>query len=304
MTSPTTTDSPAHFRYAQDPSYNPTPLTQPPFQHSSPLHLTAPHSTTTNLVFKYGDRVLVRDMRCSAPAGGFTLETHGFEVVRHDSGFDDWEDREAVEGRYLGEVEGLVRRVLGVGLRVRVYDWRVRRGVGVGGGVGGGSGGGNGEENGGIKYARPLRTLRMVLDQTVRGMVKRVRHCMGSEAEELLKGRVRMVNLWRPLHHPPSNWPLALCDATTVSPTDLIPTSFITPNYVGEMYNVMYHPDHTWYYLSQQEPDEVLLFKIADSRTDVRAKYCPHASFWLEGEEREGVLRESIEVRVLVFGGE
>lgn len=37
----------------------------------------------------------------------------------------------------------------------------------------------------------------------------------------------------------------------------------------------LYSPDHKWYYLHHQTPEEILLFKIFDSDLDVPAK-CKH----------------------------
>jgi len=38
------------------------------------------------------------------------------------------------------------------------------------------------------------------------------------EAEELLRGRVQIINLWRPIRGPLRDAPLAVCDASTVKP--------------------------------------------------------------------------------------
>lgn len=59
-------------------------------------------------------------------------------------------------------------------------------------------------------------------------------------------------------------------------------------------------PGHKWNYLYKQTPEEVLLIKCFDSKTDGRARRVPHSAFVNpehEGEKK----RESIEVRALVF---
>ena len=58
---------------------------------------------------------------------------------------------------------------------------------------------------------------------------QRVRDLLPDEAEELLKGRVQVINLWRPIRGPLQDAPLAVCDARTVAFEDLVPaqTSFI-----------------------------------------------------------------------------
>jgi hypothetical protein len=73
---------------------------------------------------------------------------------------------------------------------------------------------------------------------------------------------------WRPLSGPLYDWPLAVIDATSMDCNrDLIASDNVYPHQVSETYNVFYHPDHRWYYLSQHQPNEVLLFKSFDSRT-------------------------------------
>ena len=56
---------------------------------------------------------------------------------------------------------------------------------------------------------------------------------------------------------------------------------------------------HKWYYCSQMEPDEVLLFKIFDSKQDGTAKRTPHTAF--SSPDDRGSARQSLEVRFLVF---
>ena len=57
-----------------------------------------------------------------------------------------------------------------------------------------------------------------------------------------------------------------------------------------------YNPNHRWYYLSNQTPDEVTLIKCYDSEVD-RARLTPHSAFldasspgseWVNMRERKG----------------
>jgi hypothetical protein len=48
-------------------------------------------------------------------------------------------------------------------------------------------------------------------------------------------------------------------------------------------------------------PDEVLLLKCTDSRTDVAARFTPHTAFLEENVPEAAPRRESIELRTLVF---
>jgi hypothetical protein len=97
--------------------------------------------------------------------------------------------------------------------------------------------------------------------------------------------------------------PLAVAEANSVPDEDLVPVKLIYPDREGETYSVKSNADHKWFYLNEHSPSEVLLIKCFDSKTDGRARRVPHSAF--VDEEREGeALRESIEVRALVFHAE
>lgn len=69
------------------------------------------------------------------------------------------------------------------------------------------------------------------------------------------------------------------------------------------IYVVKHNPQHRWYYLSDQTPDEVTLIKCYDSEVD-KARLTPHSAFFDASSSPEAPQRESIEVRVLVFDTE
>jgi hypothetical protein len=128
-----------------------------------------------------------------------------------------------------------------------------------------------------------------------------VRDLLGDEAEELLRGRVQIINLWRPIRGPLRDAPLAVCDARTVAFSDLVPSDLVYPNRVGETYAVTYSPSHRWYYVPAMQPEEALLLKCYDSRTDGPARFAPHTAFEDPTAPADVLPRESIELRTLVF---
>ena len=61
------------------------------------------------------------------------------------------------------------------------------------------------------------------------------------------------------------DWPLGVCDSNSVNKDlDLVATDNVWSYSVFETYNVFYSPQHTWYYVSNQTSDDVLLFKGFD----------------------------------------
>jgi hypothetical protein len=71
-------------------------------------------------------------------------------------------------------------------------------------------------------------------------------------------------SVWKPLATVTS-WPLAVCDSTTVREEDFVTTDLVRRKYFGETFYARFNPNHKWYYVSNQQPDEVTLLKIFDS---------------------------------------
>jgi len=117
----------------------------------------------------------------------------------------------------------------------------------------------------------------------------------------LLRGRVQVINLWRPIRGPLRDAPLAVCDASSVAPGDLVPSDLVYQNRVGETYGVTYNPAHRWFYVPEMQPDEALLLKCFDSEVDGRARFAPHTAFEDPTAPADVLPRESIEIRTLVF---
>ena len=229
--------------------------------------------------------VLIRDVRPAA--GGLSLDREGFALMRHETAVAEFYDDEEVERVYYPEVDALLRRATGAS-RVVVFDTTRR------------SDGGAGASNrDGLR--RPAS--RVHVDYTERSGPQRVRDLLGeAEAERLADAgaRIIQINVWRPIRGPVERSPLALADASSVRPEDLVATDQVFPDRVGEIYHLAYDPSHRWYYAPRMTPDEVLLIKGWDSLKDGRARFAPHGAFELPDTAADTAPRESIEVRTLV----
>ena len=120
-------------------------------------------------------------------------------------------------------------------------------------------------------------------------------------ADPMMKGRVQVINLWRPIRGPVRDAPLAMCDGQTVAPDDLVASDLIYPNRNGETYSVRFNPNHRWYYVPEMTADEGVLLKCYDSATDGRTRFGPHTAFIDPTTPPNTPPRESIELRTLVF---
>lgn len=214
------------------------------------------------------------------------LDRQGFELIEHRSAVTDFWNDDEVREVYYPEAERFIAEHTGAA-RVFIFDHLQRRRVpGLADRAAGGP-------------RQPA--TRVHVDHTARSAPQRVRDLLGDEAEELLKGRVQVINMWRPIRGPLEDAPLAVCDARTVDPQDLVPSDLVYRNRVGETYSVTWNPAHRWYYAPLMRRDEALLLKIADTREDVAARFMPHTSFADPSTPPEAFPRESIELRTLVF---
>ena len=117
--------------------------------------------------------------------------------------------------------------------------------------------------------------------------------------------RVAYYNIWRVLTPPPQDIPLALCDARTVSPSDLVDSDSImdtpgkpeTSMVVGL---VRHNASHRWSYFPNLSRDEVLVFKSHDSDPH-QPRQVPHSAFRDASCPRGVATRTSIEARVVAF---
>jgi hypothetical protein len=83
---------------------------------------------------------------------------------------------------------------------------------------------------------------------------------------------VRVINVWKPLAGPVEDYPLTVCDATTMPLSDLARSDQIRGKYAGETYYGHFNEAQKWYYLGQQREEEAYLMKIFDSDEGVRAQ--------------------------------
>ena len=225
-------------------------------------------------------------------ASALRLDTDGFELHRRRTAFADFYDTAAVRARYYREVEAFVREAAGA-MAVIAFDHNVRSAA---------------------RAARGEPGVRVPVDAvhndyTVQSGPKRKLEVLAEAGRgEWADRRVAFVNLWRPIVGPVQDTPLALCAAGSVAPSDLVPTSIhhfgeddlATPRHTGQIYSVLHNPAHRWFYVPDMQPDELLLLKCFDSRSDGRARFMPHTGFANPACPSDFVPRESIEVRTLV----
>lgn len=247
----------------------------------------------------------------------FTTDNAGFALLHAPAAEKSFTDDTAVRNGYYAEVEALLHAHSPQRIKkIVIFDHTIRR----------------------RKKDSPRQPVQQVhIDQTPGAAEARVRrHLPADEAEELLKGRYAIINVWRPIENPASDFPLAVIDWRSTSPEDLVKVDLLYPRrppgtddddrgkempvdearvvstegyeVKGETYAVQPSEGHRFYYVKDMKPEETLLLKCFDSwgeglpmgRSGV-AKGSPHTAF-VDPATPEGVPgRQSIEVRCLVF---
>ncbi|KAL8963646.1 MAG: hypothetical protein Q9193_000115 [Seirophora villosa] len=253
----------------------------PSYQHEKPyafrFGLGSVDIPQSNMEMQIVKPITITDIR--GYERDYALDVNGFTILELDSecGYEDFHDPEKVK-LYLGELEDLLQSHLGAfkvkvfrhGLRKRHPDFPVSTGQAY-------------------DYDQPTSVAH--IDTTPQ-----------EEAEEpLALSDVMASSIWKPLKGPLKDWPLAVCDASTVHSThDLEAADLLYPDLATENYQVYFRSYYKWYYLSDQLPSELMVFKQADSwnGSDPGVPHCSfHNPLAPEGEEP----RESIEARALVF---
>lgn len=218
-------------------------------------------------------------------AGKLSLEREGFELVRHETAVKDFYDEDEIRRVYYPEIEALVKRVSGAN-KVHVFDHTLRTASEA------------------LQEEKGARGPVMAVhnDYTEWSGPQRVRDLFPpDEAARLLKHRVAVIQVWRPINKPVEESPLAICDARSLDPADLIPADRRYPDRVGEIYQIAVNPKHAWFYFPHMRRDEAVVFKCYDSLKDGRARFTAHTAFTDPTSPTDAPPRESIEMRTLAF---
>jgi hypothetical protein len=226
--------------------------------------------------------VAIADARPIAPQ--LSLDRQGFHLAHHQTAVRNFQDDAEVTAVYYPEIARLAQSSTGAA-RVWVFDHTLRASAAAGDGFG--------------AVRTPVRVAHC--DYTIASGPQRVRDLLpADEAAAVLRGRFAIINVWQPLKGPVQEAPLAVCDARTVAPPELVGTEMKYPDRAGETYALAFGPTHRWHYVPLMRADEAILMKTYDSATDGRARFAPHSAFDDPTTPAGAPRRESIETRMLL----
>lgn len=225
-------------------------------------------------------RMVVRDARAAKP----DFERNGFVLLERPSQCRDLLDPDEVKRVYYPEIEAIVKSLTGA-FRVLMFGDVART-----------------DAPEAAQGRLPSRGAHVDYEEsTVRMFTQR--HAP-DEADELLKHRFMLINLWRPIRTV-ERTPLALCDASTVEASDLNPSEvrgglMDSNSPVMRGFNLSYNPRHRWYYAPRMRPEEILAFKLFDSETSA-VQWTGHTAFDDPTSAPDAPPRQSLEIRTISF---
>lgn len=219
----------------------------------------------------------------SADREGFEIHPFNGHAGAH---FDQFDDDASVKTQFYAQVTDFVKRHTGAH-RVEVFDHTIRKRLPAD-----------------LKAQTTVQRPAVMLvhsDYTVKSGPQRVRDLLPDAADGLLRRRVAFFNVWKPLYRQVEELPLAMCDARSHDPDDMLIMELKYRERTGEIYVMRWSPKHRWYYFPQMEANQALLLKTYDSETDGRARFMGHTAFEDPTSRPDAPKRESIEVRTMAF---
>ena len=257
-------------------------------------HVEPPLGRTASNEVMDSHEVAISDMRDLVKAP--TLEAQGIELVSFTTSVEDIYDPAELDAVYLPEVAEWVRRHTEAA-EVRAFFPFLR-----------------GEE---AQRRMPgsitAPALTVHVDYTHDTGASWFDKILGVGADRFRGRRFAIINVWRPITGPLRDHPLAVCDASTVAPGDLLASMTVSRVDASgihsadgeiketEIYSVAFNPVHKWYYASDMRKDEVLLLKNYDSALHGVSRFTPHSAFADPTTPENACPRASIEVRTLVI---
>ena len=226
-------------------------------------------------------KLLIKDIRTSK---NFLLNKNGFVFKKIDFNLEK-KDIKNEYTQYKRELLKFIKKLLPC-KHIEIFDITRR----------------SNKKTGAINKDGPRQPAeRAHVDYTKNSGLIRAKQILKNNFPGFHKYRVMQLNVWRPLCSKVQSSPLAIADASTIEQNDLIETDQIFPDRVGEIYHLAYEKKQQWYWASEMQSDEALIFKGWDSHNSQKTiRFTPHTSFNIPNQNINKHPRESIEARVFV----
>lgn len=148
---------------------------------------------------------------------------------------------------------------------------------------------------------KPARNVHN--DYSQKGADQRLIDLVGEERAAIFQdGHFGFVNVWRPVEHTITTSPLGFIRPSSMQSTDWMNIELIYPDRKGQILGVAANADHEWFYQSNMQPSDVIIFNIYDNK---ERPHLAHSALDIAGQADasvscKSVPRKSIETRTLV----
>jgi hypothetical protein len=230
--------------------------------------------------------VVITDARDLADAP--TLSREGFALVAHPTEVRDFRDTAEVDRVYPDETRRLIQALTGADAVVISGPAIVRFGE-------------RSQEAGSRDNSRAARLVHIdTSDATAAQFAQRVAPSDGRRVR-----RIAQHNIWRTFSAPPQDVPLAICDARTITPNDLVPAdaNFDRDGKIAFSFEALllrYAPSHRWMFFRDMTRDEALVFKRHDTEPG-EPHFVPHSAFTDRRVPAGTEPRASVEIRTIAY---
>ncbi len=129
----------------------------------------------------------------------------------------------------------------------------------------------------------------------------REQHYTQAQADEKMSRRFMSINLAKPMETVRQN-PFVLCAWPSFADQPYINNYRVYDDRVGETTRFTYRPDHEWYWIPEQKPNEVSMLKCYDSVTDGSvSRWSFHTACIDPTAQEDAPCRKNVVVRSYVF---
>jgi len=243
--------------------------------------------TSRNVITRDRHTLRIEDARSRPQLPSLAQE--GFASFPHESEVSDFHDPEQLARTYEPEMERFITEVSGADKVVICGPVVLRFSKAA-------------PDSSGLHILRPAHFVHIDMSDSI---VEGFTELWWPRNDTRTVRRFAYYNIWRVLSPPPQDIPLALCDARTVAPSDLVDADSIM-DIPGKAESsmvvglVQHNASHRWSYFSNLSRKEVVVFKSHDSDPQ-QPRQVPHSAFRDVSCPSGVAPRSSVEARVVAF---
>ena len=184
---------------------------------------------------------------------------YGFCVEKLDEPLTEgvFEEKEAIRDTWYPRIEGILRRRWPEAKAVYILEHNLRKRHAQFPSL---------QQGLQVEYTQPARLAH--IDSSLDSAVQTAQAAFSIPANQCR--RVVSLNFWKSLQGPGNDWPLALCDERTLDrASDTVIADVVYHNRYTENEFVYHNAKQEWWYVSDLQDDEIIMFLQKDSESEI-----------------------------------